>query len=111
MTDPRRAERLWLAMAVATLWVVSVGCQAEVSQAVALLDELPAQHIARRRAGTGRASGRALSCFRRGRLLLVAALVNGQVLPEGQLVPEPWPKSLDTHILRPVAYRPLQNAA
>src|SRR5262245_23375863 len=84
MKDPRRAERLWLAMAVATLWVVSVGCQAEVCQAVVVLDELPAQHIARRCAGSGRVSGRMLSCFRRGRLLLVAALVNGQLLPLGQ---------------------------
>jgi hypothetical protein len=98
-------------MAVATLWVVSVGCQAEVGQAVPVLDELPAQHIARRRAGTGRPSRRALSCFRRGRLLLVAAFVNGQALPLGQLVPEQWPKSFDTHILRPLTYRPLQNAA
>jgi hypothetical protein len=32
MRDPGRAERLWLAMAVATLWVVSVGCQAELTQ-------------------------------------------------------------------------------
>jgi hypothetical protein len=111
MRDPRRAERLWLAMAVATVWVVSVGCQAEVCQPVVVLDELPAQHIARRRAGSGRASGRMLSCFRRGRLLLVAALVNGQLLPLGQLAPESWPKSLDTHIVRPLAYRPLQRAA
>ena len=111
MSDPRRAERLWLAMAVATLWVVSVGCQAEVSQPLALLDELPVQHIARRRGGTGRAQGRVLSCFRRGRLLLVAALINGQALPLGQLVPEPWPKSLDSHIERPLTYRPLQKAA
>jgi hypothetical protein len=44
-------------------------------------------------------------------LLLLAALVNGQALPVGQLVPEPWPKSLDTHIERPLAYRPLQKAA
>ena len=111
MTDPRRAERLWLAMAVATLWVVSVGCQAEVTQPLAVLDDLPMQHIARRRAGTGRVPGRALSCFRRGRLLLVAALINGQSLPVGQVVPEPWPKSLDTHSERPRAYRPLQKAA
>lgn len=111
MCDPRRAERLWLAMAVATLWVVSVGCQAEVTMPVPVVEELPPQHIARRRAGTGRVTGRMLSCFRRGRLLLVAALVNGQVLPLGQLVPEPWPKSLDTHIVRPRTYRPLQKAA
>lgn len=31
MEDPARAERVWLVMAVATLWVVSVGCQAEAS--------------------------------------------------------------------------------
>jgi len=111
MRDPHRAERLWLAMAVATLWVVSVGCQAELTQEVAILDELPEQHIARRSSGTSRAVGRPLSCFRRGRLLVVAALMNGQSLPLGQLVPEPWPKSLDTHIERPLAYRPLQKAA
>jgi len=111
MTDPRRAERLWLAMAVATLWVVSVGCYAEVTQPVPVLDDLPVPHIARRRAGTGRARGGTLSCFRRGRLLLVAALLNRQSLPVSQVVPEPWPKSLDTHSERPLAYRPLQKAA
>lgn len=31
LTDPARAERLWLAMALATLWTVSVGCLAETS--------------------------------------------------------------------------------
>jgi hypothetical protein len=111
MRDPSRAERLWLAMAVATLWVVSVGCQAEASEAVPLLEELPLQHIARQRARAGRGQARVLSCFRRGRLLIMAALVNHQVVPLGQLVPEPWPKSLDTHIERPSAYRPLQKAA
>ena len=29
MTDPKRAERLWLGIAVATLWLVSVGSQKE----------------------------------------------------------------------------------
>ena len=31
MTSPARAERLWLVLAVATLWVVSVGCEAEAA--------------------------------------------------------------------------------
>ncbi|HJZ46762.1 MAG TPA: transposase, partial [Roseiflexaceae bacterium] len=110
MKDPRRAERLWLAMALARLWVVSVGCQAEVRLPLAALEELPEMHIARRSARGGRAP-RALSCFRRGRLLIVAALVNQQALPQGQLIPEAWPKSLDTHVERPPAYRPLQKAA
>jgi Transposase DDE domain len=111
MTDPRRAERLWLAMAVATLWVVSIGCQAEVTQPVPLLDALPLSHIARARGRVTRAPGRVLSCFRRGRLLLVAALINSQSLPVGQLVPEPWPKSLDIHCEQPSVYRPLLKAA
>jgi hypothetical protein len=110
MRDPRRAERLWLAMAVATLWTVSVGCQAEASATVPLLAELPPTHIARRQRSRQRRE-RPLSCFRRGRLVLIAALVAGQELPQGRLLPEPWPKSLDTHILRPPAYRPLSKAA
>ena len=111
MSDPGRAERLWLAMALATLWVVSVGCQAEMALPVPALVELPVTHVARRRARSERVRPRVLSCFRRGRLLLVAALLNGQELPLGHLVPEAWPKSLDTHIERPLAYRPLQKAA
>lgn len=110
MVDPRRAERLWLAMALATLWVVSVGCQAEVALPVAALSELPERHIARRSARSGQ-TPRALSCFRRGRLVIVAALMNQQEVPMGQLVVEPWPKSLDTHIERPSTYRPLHKAA
>lgn len=31
MTDPQRAERLWLAIAVATLWMVSLGGKADAS--------------------------------------------------------------------------------
>lgn len=95
MTDPRRAERLWLVMAIATLWVVSVGCQAETTHPVAVLDALPETHVARRQA-TGRPRPRTLSCFRHGHLLLLAALVQGQDLPPMALIPEPWPKSLDT---------------
>lgn len=110
MRDPQRAERLWLAMALATLWVVSVGCQAECELPVAVLERLPEQHIARRGAPR-RAPTRAVSCFRRGRLILIAAFVSGQELPRGLLIPEPWPKSLDSSIERVSAYRPLSKAA
>ncbi len=50
MTDPARASRLWLAMAVATLWVVSVGSEADALLPVSSLEGLPELHIARRRA-------------------------------------------------------------
>jgi hypothetical protein len=42
MTDPQRAARLWLAVAVATLWVLSVGGRAEATIPVGTLLELPA---------------------------------------------------------------------
>ena len=110
MTSVARAERLWLVLAVATLWVVSVGCEAEATLAVPVLEALPEQHVARR--GTRRGgAGRELSCFRRGRLVLVAALCSGQEVPLGRLLPEPWPKSLDTRMWRPSVRIPLSQAA
>jgi hypothetical protein len=109
MRDCRRAERLWLAMAVATLWVVSVGCQAELALPEVALETLPERHIARRAVKSGQAP-RAVSCFRRGRLVIVAALINHQALPLGQLAPEPWPKSLNTHVERPPVHQPLHKA-
>lgn len=110
MTDPARAERVWLALALATLWVVSTGSAAEAALPTPARDQLPDTHSARRTARRTRPP-RALSCFQRGRLLLVTALCTGRVLPPMQLHPEPWPKSLDTHVLRPEAYRPLPKAA
>jgi Transposase DDE domain len=110
MTDPARAERLWLVIAVATLWTVSVGCQAEAALPATVLADRPAEQVARRRA-TGRPAVRELSCFRRGRLVLIAMLCSGQDVPLGQLLPEPWPKSLDTHMWRPRARIPLAKAA
>jgi hypothetical protein len=86
MTNPRRAERLWLAMALATLWVVSVGCAAEAALPLPLLEQLPPTHPARQRA-PGRRQPRSLSCFHRGRLLLVAALMHGARAPTDAVAP------------------------
>lgn len=90
MREPARAERLWLAMAVATLWVVSVGGEAEERLAVSSLEGLPELHIARRRA-SGRSRPRLLSCFRRGVLAVVVAMVKGEKVPLGRFRPEAWP--------------------
>ena len=91
MTDPARAERLWLAMAVATLWVVSVGGEADAGLPASSLDRLPPRHVARRRAGAPQSRGRQLSCFRRGQVFIIARLVQGRALPLGHFLPEPWP--------------------
>jgi hypothetical protein len=110
MLAPARAERLWLALAVATLWTVSVGCQAEVAQPRPQLTQLPEQHIARKRA-TGQRPARSLSCFRRGRLVILAALCLGQPLPVGYILPELWPSSPETAVARLRAYPPLPKVA
>ena len=52
-TDPARAMRLWLALAVATLWVVSVGGEADATLPESSLEQLPEVHIARRQATGG----------------------------------------------------------
>lgn len=92
MTDPERASRLWLVMAVATLWVVSVGAEADLPLPACGWDDLPllpAGHTASRRSRP-----RLLSCFRRGLVVILAALVCGHPLPLGHFVPEPWPAPL-----------------
>jgi len=90
MSDPTRVARLWLALAVATLWVVSVGGEADASLPASSWEALPAAHIARRR-GRHRPPPRLLSCFRRGVLRILAALLRGEPLPLGRFRPEPWP--------------------
>ncbi len=40
MTDPARAERLWLALAVATLWVISTGDALEQDLDVPVIRDL-----------------------------------------------------------------------
>ncbi len=89
ITAPARANRLWLAIAVATLWVVSVGGEADATQPASSLADLPATHVARRT--TRRSRPRLVSCFRRGILVILAALLQGQPLPRGRFYPEPRP--------------------
>ena len=94
MLDPARAERLWLALAVSTLWVVGVGSQAEVSRPAKQLERLPPRHVARQMAGSGtkQPRGRELSCVTRGRLCLLAAVWLGEAWPPAALWPEAWPQ-------------------
>jgi hypothetical protein len=91
MRDPRRAGRLWLAMAVATLWVVGVGGNAEAEEEaqkpISCVPKAPASVEGVEKPPRGREE----SCFLRGRLLIVAALVRAEPLPLGRFVPQVWP--------------------
>jgi hypothetical protein len=114
LTNPRRAERLHpegtRALASARFWTVSGGGHAEVTSPLPQLTALPERHIARRRA-TSHLPVRQLSCFRRGRLMIVAARCAGHAVPRGHLLPAPWPKSLDIYAARPSVQKLLRKAA
>jgi hypothetical protein len=110
MTDAGRATRLWLAIAVATLWVVSVGGLAEANEPASMLDALPPQHVAHHR-GTRRSRPRLLSCFRRGVIVIVTSLIGDGGLPQSRFVPAPWPKKLDIHMFIPIQLGAHQKAA
>ena len=90
MTDPDRAARLWLALAVATLWLVSLGSELES-------DILPADGaLSDLQALVGMAATRLrprhTRLFRLGWLWFLVQQITAQPLPLPQrLVPEPWP--------------------
>lgn len=98
MNDPQRAERLWLALAVATLWLVSVGGQAEVNLSASSLpplskiqfDVLSDDKSEDNHSETSLITNptRLLSCFRRGFLTLLASVIKGIPLPMGSFIPD-----------------------
>jgi hypothetical protein len=85
LEDPARAERLGLALALATWWLLSVGGEAEAALPAETLAPVPG--AARRQ----RKGWRLIGVFRRGWNLIMAALLTHQPLPMGRGAPEPWP--------------------
>ncbi|MBH8572138.1 hypothetical protein I8752_03635 [Nostocaceae cyanobacterium CENA369] len=57
---------------------------------ISSLDELPQTHVARRNLKNS-ILHRCLSCFRRGFLVIKAAVLKHLPLPQGSFFPEPWP--------------------
>lgn len=90
MVDPERATRFWLAIAVATLWVLSVGGEADANIPASSLEALPENHIARRRSPK-KSAVRLLSCFQRGLMILLTTMIAQRPFPLGRFVPQPWP--------------------
>ena len=90
MTKPDRAARLWLAVAVATLWLLSVGGEADEAIPASTVPEITAllpMPLRLRRA----TRLRLVSVFRRGWTILLVALFEQAPLPMGRFIPEPWP--------------------
>lgn len=90
MSDPDRAARLWLALAVATLWVVNVGGELDAKLQACDLSHLPLTHIARK-TKIHSFKARKISCFARGIIHVLTALINHRPISLGSFLPEPWP--------------------
>jgi hypothetical protein len=75
LADPQRAERLWLAIAVATLWMVILGGEVENQSPPTHLEQLPSRHRVFSLTGSLKPP-RHLSCFVLGWLTLIADLLN-----------------------------------
>ena len=75
LIDPRRAERHWLALAVATLWIVTFGGESDAHPPDNLFEQLPANHVSKNRPRRLNPP-RQISCFLRGLLTTFADLLN-----------------------------------
>jgi hypothetical protein len=83
MSDPGRAERLWLAIAVALLWLVVIGAAVESDGRPETIGAVPV--------GQERGHGRRQRLLVRGLAEWLAAQLRGRPLPQGTLAPDPWP--------------------
>ena len=103
MSEPQRAARLWVAGAVATLWLLSVGGEADASIPVGPLPPLP-PHLLPSPRHHRAPRLRLVSVFRQGWTRLLVALLQGRRLPTGRFVPEPWPSTEDKKFNLPVMH-------
>lgn len=91
MTQPDRAARVWLAVAVATRWLLSVGGMAEATSPAGtrrdVTDALASQRRQRRATRL-----RLVSILRRGWITILVALLTQTSRPRGAFRPEPWPR-------------------
>jgi hypothetical protein len=101
MTDPERASRLWLVLAVATRYIVAIGGEADAADEPA--DPGPSRPTKGEAGADGRPRGarprrtsgtavRPVSVLRRGLAEFLAALAFGHALPAPHWKPEPWPE-------------------
>ena len=85
----RSGARLWLAVAVATLWLLSVGVEwPRTTSRGTLLDDGAVPGRPRTRWATCPVAGERARCY--SWVALLVALLRQELLPEGHFVPEPW---------------------
>jgi hypothetical protein len=88
MEDPARAERLWLAVALATWWLLSVGGEADAEVLAETMRAAP--HTQRQR----QPRWRLIALFHQGWTRIIAALLRHDPLPFAEGRPESWPQTV-----------------
>lgn len=95
MEDPKRAERLWLAMAVAMHMTVLVGgleeAKEEEQKSRKRRPAKPLKRVGRPAKPLRKPHRREQSCLVRGQQSIQAAVMRAEALPRGYVVSEPWP--------------------
>jgi hypothetical protein len=89
LRQPDRAERHWLAMSVAMLWMLTLGGEQEFFHEQSLISD--------RSSASFSISTPSLSCFINGLLTVIAQLLNGQSISFGRLFPLPFNHFIDLH--------------
>jgi hypothetical protein len=96
MMDPERAERQWLARAVAMQMAVLVGGQEEAEEQEqkrrATKKQKGKRRVGRPPKPIQRPRGREQSVLVRGQQTMHAAVLRGEEIPSGHVVTEEWPK-------------------
>jgi hypothetical protein len=91
ISDPDRAGRMWLAIALATLWVVAVGGEHDHDERhQETMPGLPATD-ARKRGPEPSPGSRLVSVLNQGIAMLLALLIQGRIPRPEKWYPEPWP--------------------
>ena len=86
LKQPDRAERHWLAMAVAMLWMVTLGGEQEISDNELLISD----RFDSSESTSASTPTPTLSCFVNGLLTVIAQLLTGNSLSFGRLFPLPF---------------------
>lgn len=96
LSDPLRAERIWLAIVVATLWTLSVGGSADNESHKNKVSQTRRHYSSN---SVKKNPVRHLSCFLLGLLTIVTDFLHGKPVVLPPLYPEPWPTSSPQTIL------------
>jgi hypothetical protein len=97
MEEPDRASRVWLAISVATIWLLSAGGEADQSIPESTFLDVTADlmEMKRQRKAT---KLRLVSVFRRGWIAIFVSLISHESLPLSYFIPEPWTQISNTYL-------------